>query len=1336
MSGLIVRREKSRPPDIWTKTIGRRYRGELPYRLIGITLLLAFITVSSSMVMDGKSVDAEPPSSGDCGGGLEWKYNGSGTITITIKDTSYTGYMTDFTAGSSPWNAYADQITLVEITGYTARIGDYAFYNLTKLIEVHITDLEKITTPNLVSIGDHAFDGCKSLNKIDCSPDSIIEGFSNLISIGDYAFYGCNFIDNMKIPDRVRSIGSHAFEGCFQSTSTYWRHVDLSADLETIGDYAFYGCKFHNSLTITSKVETIGSHAFDGCRFGYSLYLTDANNLTTIGDYAFYECEFGGGLTIPSKVKTIGDYAFTSWNVTEYYAQPLNISKADSLTTIGNYAFSGGKFNGNLNLPGSVTTIGDHAFSGCTFDGNLNLLGSVTTIGDYAFSGCKFTGNLTIPSKVKSIGDYTFSGCKFTGDLTIPDTVETIGDYAFSECYQSDSTVTWKLTLSNNLTTIGNNAFYKCKFTGALIIPDKVETIGDSAFNGCDFDKSLTLCTSAEDSKLKYIGEYAFNGCKFSEGGLTIPSTVTTIGKYTFSGCKFTGALTIPNTVETIGDYAFSECAFDGSLTLTDSITNIGEYAFYKCGFINSLTLPHDLTSINKGVFKECNFTGPLYIPNGVKNIDDEAFLKCDFDGTLYLPNDLMSIGSEAFNYCSFTGSLHIPAGITEIKNRTFAECKFTGPLTIPEGVTYIGDFAFEGYKCKECDLILPNSLLTLGDRSFFGCEFNKLFFPNGTINKTSGESPFHNCIFKGGLEFGENVNSIPRGMFGHITFGGCLVIPDHVRTLGHYAFTGSTFEGEPGKNHIISDNVNFIGDGCFQDCWMKDGYGGLGHLQLSRNVTFFGEFAFFSSHLLIDEIILAPGVVFEGDGYTRQFFQGPGIDKMVVMTTSLPDDFYFSVPTLYMYDGQTPINNLNSDEVYLHIFTSIDGRLTQRDPIITHTVSYNTDGGSKSGLRDSQYYEGETITLAAYGGTKEGYSFAAWTYNNEIYLPGEKCKMGTGPIEFKAVWEPAYKVIYYVNGGSTKGPETEQYKPGTIVTVQGYNGSKSGCSFNGWNWNGNIYREGDQITISDRNVVLSANWAPMYKVTYDINGGSGTAPTQEDLLEGSTFTVKSYSGTKTGYQFDGWISNGKIYQAGDTAKMGKKDITLMAVWTRLHRVTYELNGGEGDVPKQSDVAEGYTFTVKACTATMEGHVFKGWSYDRLLFQEGDIITMELDDIVLKATWEKGMCTHKVTYDLQGGSGEAPIQADVPEGSTFIVKAYSGTKEGYKFGGWLYDSKVYMMGATIKMGTEDIVLQAVWNSGEPEDDDSSIRMILMIAGAAVGGLAVIGGVAFIFLRRF
>ncbi len=227
-----------------------------------------------------------------------------------------------------------------------------------------------------------------------------------------------------------------------------------------------------------------------------------------------------------------------------------------------------------------------------------------------------------------------------------------------------------------------------------------------------------------------------------------------------------------------------------------------------------------------------------------------------------------------------------------------------------------------------------------------------------------------------------------------------------------------------------------------------------------------------------------------------------------------------------------------------------------------------------------------------------------------------------------------------------------------------------------------------DVESISTRNI--------MHHVTYNVNGGSASAPSQSDVQEGQTFNVASYSGTKTGYSFGGWSNGTTTYQANQQITMGSSDITLTAVWNAVkHHVTYNVNGGSASAPSQSDVQEGQTFNVASYSGTKTGYSFGGWSNGTTTYQANQQITMGSSDITLTAVWNA--VKHHVTYNVNGGSASAPSQSDVQEGQKFTVSTYSGSKIGYSFGGWSYNGNTYQAGSQITMGSSDITLTAVWD---------------------------------------
>lgn len=83
-----------------------------------------------------------------------------------------------------------------------------------------------------------------------------------------------------------------------------------------------------------------------------------------------------------------------------------------------------------------------------------------------------------------------------------------------------------------------------------------------------------------------------------------------------------------------------------------------------------------------------------------------------------------------------------------------------------------------------------------------------------------------------------------------------------------------------------------------------------------------------------------------------------------------------------------------------------------------------------------------------------------------------------------------------------------------------------------------------------EANKTLDAHWVDVYTVTYSLNEGTGTLPTQDPCAEGETFTCASSEGiTKEGKVFGGWSDGTNTYEAGATYTMGSANVTLTAVW-------------------------------------------------------------------------------------------------------------------------------------------------------------------------------------------
>ena len=142
-----------------------------------------------------------------------------------------------------------------------------------------------------------------------------------------------------------------------------------------------------------------------------------------------------GVLTITGKGE-MDDYRFSPWR--DFGVKRIIVG--DSVTTIGEYAFSYCSSLTSITIPNSVTTIKEYAFSNCSSLTSVTIPNSVTTIGDNAFNGCRSLTSVTIPNSVTTIGKAAFNYCSSLTSVNIPNSVTTIGGWAFSDCIYNHRT--------------------------------------------------------------------------------------------------------------------------------------------------------------------------------------------------------------------------------------------------------------------------------------------------------------------------------------------------------------------------------------------------------------------------------------------------------------------------------------------------------------------------------------------------------------------------------------------------------------------------------------------------------------------------------------------------------------------------------------------------------------------------------------------------------------------------------------------------------------------------------------------------------------------------------
>ena len=431
--------------------------------------------------------------------------------------------------------------------------------------------LKAITIPHSISyIGEEAFAGMDSLNnyqghfnernniesiKVDegnASYDSRNNCNAIIETQGNTLIAGCK---NTIIPNGVKSIGRSAFAYCEELTA-----IEIPDGVTEIMDYAFYQCKSLKKVVLPNSITKIGKNAFgaeancgswgievipticiqkeSNSKFKELLadskgYLYEENLSTYVTEkdreIAWVD-EFGGIysafkkrlLKAPDNIQdyTIreGTEVICAWAFNHYRDNSISsINIPNTITTIGEYAFSSCKNLKSITIPKSVTSIEKGAFSGCVglerivvesgnpihdsrdncnaiieTQSNTLIVGckktvislGISGIGDSAFSCCKELKSIIIPEGVTHIGKYAFNGCDELTCITIPSSVVIIGEGAFGACKNLK-----EITLHDGMTSIGKEAFEYCENLSCITIPQSVTSIGDRVFVGC---KSLT----------------------------------------------------------------------------------------------------------------------------------------------------------------------------------------------------------------------------------------------------------------------------------------------------------------------------------------------------------------------------------------------------------------------------------------------------------------------------------------------------------------------------------------------------------------------------------------------------------------------------------------------------------------------------------------------------------------------------------------------------------------------------------------------------------------------------------------------------------------------------
>lgn len=315
-------------------------------------------------------------------------------------------------------------------------------------------------------------------------------------------------------------------------------------------------------------------------------------------------------------------------------------------------------------------------------------------------------------------------------------------------------------TFASDLTAVPADEFAKCSAT-EIVLPGTVTKIESRAFELCK--KLVTLKIGSTDankvdlSNVTEIGASAFRGCSAITEVCFKNSADLIIGESAFGSCESITELDIPvGNADHLGAHAFDGCIKLRTVKLQESLTYLSNSLFQQAG-----------AKSTEGVkFYVGSDLTPGKLPSQIAYIGNGCFQgaylnKLDLSSCTKLTEIRDGAFSSSAKFNRHEAGLILPGSLLKIGEDAFNMCGIDR-LVIPDKCADIGKNAF--YLCQIDEIELPACIEEIKESTFERCEYlsgNKIKIKAGSKLKKIGANAFSGCVNLDTTSFLQNLTQL-----------------------------------------------------------------------------------------------------------------------------------------------------------------------------------------------------------------------------------------------------------------------------------------------------------------------------------------------------------------------------------------------------------------------------------------------------------------------------------------------------------------------------------------------------------------------------------------------